>query len=81
MSFSAKKALLKVPGEPKDKKGPKAEALLKLDKVNVIINKLTSQECAVLCKSKEKLQIDLSSPMFQLENTLFLREISEETLE
>lgn len=75
MAVAARKALLKLPGwsDVERKKWVKAETVLKLDPQQVVRSLLVTETGTLASKCKETL--DLSSPQFQLDSSIFLREI------
>lgn len=75
MAVAGRKALLKLPGwsDIERKKWVKAETVLKLDPQQVVRSLLVTETGTLASKSKETL--DLSSPQFQLDSSIFLREI------
>jgi hypothetical protein len=76
MAIAARKAALKLPGwsDTEKKKPIKGEAILKLDSQLIMRTFLTTEISTLVSKSKEQ-TLDLSSPQFQLESSIFLREI------
>jgi hypothetical protein len=78
MTAAARKAALKLPGwsDTAQKKTVKGEAILKLDAQQIVRTLTLTEVSALVTKSKEG-TLDLSSPQFQLENTLFLREAAD----
>jgi serine/threonine protein kinase len=76
MAVAARKAALKLPGwsDIERKKGIKGEAILKLDGQQIVRALLATEVATLVSKSKEGC-LDLSSPQFQLESSVFLREV------
>jgi hypothetical protein len=77
MSASAKKSLLKLPGERKhpNKREVGADKILNVAK-GVVVTKLSPQEIAVLLGKKKEsgVELDLSAPCFQLDSVAWLKD-------
>lgn len=73
----SKKTQLKLPGLPKEEKSLRAESVIKLAP-NAVVNKLTSDEIAILLKKRRPFSVfDFSSPQFQLGSIAFLRQCTD----